>query len=369
MKTKNKKKKILFGAVDIGFRIAHYSKFIEEYFSDKLEAESFSKYVLPKDHFKTSYTYEYPIDKLPAYKMYFFSFRFFIYSLFKYDVFHFFSGETLLTRKLRPFELWTYKLFGKKIIMHFVGADIRSEKYLEEKRNDLTPYLKGQQLQNNLSEPYQQKLIEDARKYSDKIIVSTPDLLQIIPEADYVPVFLNFNDINTDADNSQMLSGKIKILHSPSGFTTKGSEYIHEVLKSIQKKFDNIEIIIPFDENRSTKKAYALTRYELLETLGKTDIVIDQMLIGWYGLKSIEALSKGCEVICFIEEELKQYLFEDTPIYSASILTLEKKLEEVIHKIQLDNNRNQRQKNNLSWIHLHHDITAYKDYFQHLWVN
>jgi hypothetical protein len=109
-----KSRRILFAAVDIGYRIEHYTKFIDTHLANKLHAESFSKYVLPKSHYKTNYTYTCPIDKTHPLLLYIYSFAFFVFSLFRYDVFHFFSGETILTRKLRRFEFWIYKLFKKK---------------------------------------------------------------------------------------------------------------------------------------------------------------------------------------------------------------------------------------------------------------
>src|SRR5690554_6104422 len=171
----NRKKKILFAATDVNYRFKLYSDFIEKKFNHLGTAETFSKYILPESHFKTSYTYELPINNTPKYKFYFLCFSFFIYSLFRYNTFHFLSGETILTRKLRRFELITYKILRKKVIMHFVGADIRSSEYLDIKRTQLIESLKFGLKDVPLTEKYQNKLIKDAKKYASKIIVSTPD--------------------------------------------------------------------------------------------------------------------------------------------------------------------------------------------------
>jgi hypothetical protein len=364
-----RKKRILFAAVDIGYRIEHYTKFINTYLSDRLIAESFSKYILPETHYKTKYTYSCPIDKTHPVILYLYSFSFFIFSLFRYDIFHFISGETILTRKLRRFEFWVYKFFGKKIIMHFVGGDIRSALYLEWKRENLEQYLKGVK-KPKLTEDYQDKLIKDTRKYADNILVSTPDLLDIIPEAEYFPVVLDIDKLDKDSrKNSFTNINVIKVLHSPSGFELKGSEYINKVLDELKEIYqDKIELILPGRDEKN-RKIYSMTRYDLLETFKETDIVIDQMLIGWYGLKSIEALASGCEAVCYIEKDFERYFEKDNPIINANILNLKDILVNLINKLIVSNNRLQRLDKNRSFVFRYHHIDMHKDFLKKIWLD
>ena len=296
-----KKKRILFAAIDIGYRIEHYTKFIDKYLSDKLVAESFSKYVLPESHYKTKYTYSCPIDKTHPLILYLYSFSFFLFSLFRYDIFHFISGETILTRKLRSFELKIYKLLGKRVVMHFVGSDIRSEEYLYWKERNIKQYLNGT-ADFPISEPWQDKLIFDAEKYADCILVSTPDLKSIIPKSIYYPVLLDleifFKEISSLKPN-QKQKDEIVILHSPSNTLLKGTIYIHEILKKVAKNSKyKIRLVLPGEKLIGTDKKYSVTRYQLFKLYQEADIVIDQLIIGWYGLQSVEALAlkKKCNM-------------------------------------------------------------------------
>jgi hypothetical protein len=241
-----------------------------------------------------------------------------------------------------------YKLLGKKVIMHFVGADIRSEKYLDWKSSNMISYLKGDKNPFPLTEVYQDTLIKDTRRYADHILVSTPDLLEIIPEAIYYPVVLDFKDIPQKIEKED----KISILFSPSSHKTKGTQYIHDVIDKIAKKYeDKVKIVLP-GKNLKQNSFYALTRYDLLEQFTKTHIVIDQMLIGWYGLKSVEALYYDCDVICYIEENCEKYLFEKNPIINSNVINLQEKIEELIES-KLMNSENQK---NRKWVLEHHSI-------------
>ncbi len=362
-----KKKRLLFGAVDIGYRINHYSEFIKTELNDELIAESFSKYKLPDSHYATDYTYTCEVQKRSALYVYCYTTAFFIRALFRYHIFHFISGETILPWKLRGFELACYKLLGKKIIMHFVGSDIRSEEYLKEKNDHLQAYLKGEYtLKTPVSSAIQKKLIEQARKNAATLIVSTPDLLEIIPEATYLPVFLDFGHfIYDESEKTSKTRNTVSILHSPSATKTKGSGHLDRIFENLKEEFgDSIEFITPASKLKEIK-SYPTTRYDLLNRMAESDIVIDQLVIGWYGLKAVEALMLDCEVVCFIENDLLKYLPAEAPLVNANILNAESRIRELIRQILSGKSMSP---NKQEYVRTHHNIASYRDYFKKLWL-
>lgn len=365
--TSKKKKRLLFGAVDIGYRINHYSDFIRTEFPDKLTAESFSKYQLPDTHYETSYTYVCEIEKKSALYVYCYTTLFFLRALFRYQVFHFLSGETILPWKLRGFELACYRLLGKKIIMHFVGSDIRSEAYLQEKNDHLEACLRGEyQVQTPISSPIQEKLIRQTRKYASTILVSTPDLLQIIPEATYLPVFLDFNHfIYEESEKSSRKAQTVSILHSPSAAKTKGSGHLSAVFENLKNEFGDAVTFITPVSNLNEVTSYATTRYDLLNKMAGADIVIDQLVIGWYGLKAVEAWMLDCEVVCFIDEQFRDYLPENAPVTNASVLNLEEVLKQTIQQI-LSGEKSRPGKP--EYVRKYHDIRQYKAFLETTWL-
>ncbi|MBS1634827.1 MAG: hypothetical protein JST26_02820 [Bacteroidetes bacterium] len=352
-------KKILFAAVDVGYRIELYSKFIRETLSDKLEAESLSIYVLPSKHYKTSYTYEFNFYQKNALYRWHRSFVNFFFCLFRFDIFHFISGETLLTRRFQGFELFIYKLLGKRVVMHFVGSDIRSVPYSQWKEKNIRAYLNGNR-DFPITTPWQKKLIQRANRYADCILVSTPDLKEIIPQAIYYPVVLDLEKYQAELNaipEPTKTDKEIVILHSPSNkkIHIKGTEYINEVLYKLaaNPRF-KIKLILPAEERKDRPTNYSATRYELFSHFKEADIVIDQMTIGWYGLLSVEAIAAGKQVICYIEDSLKTYLYEDCPILNADVNTLEQKLIACIEDML--KHRNNRLKQQQEWVMKHHTI-------------
>ncbi len=325
------KKKILFAAVDIGWRIEHYSIFIKNNTTEKILVDSFVKHAVSKSQYRTNYTYHIQYDKLNAFLRWVFSFFFFLFATIKYDTFYFLSGETLLTRKLRRFEFAVYKLFNKRIIMHFVGSDIRSPEYVIWKEENIIQYINND-VNNDKTTNWQKKLIADSLKFSHETFVSTPDLLSIIPTAKYIPVFIDYEKFNKDL-KSELLpktnffkTDKIKILHSPSHYKIKGSSIILEAIEKLKSENSDFEFIYTPDLNIDTGSNYPVTRYQLFKLYSEADIVIDQMTIGWYGLQSIEALLSNCHVFCYIEKELISSYFKDSPIIPTDAVELKNDL-------------------------------------------
>lgn len=354
---KSKPQKILFGTVDIGYRIELYTKFIKQHYADYLIPESLSVYILPYSHYKTQYTYEYHYHKKKALLRWIQSFVNFVRCLFKYDIFHFLSGETLLTRKLRPLEFWIYKKLGKRIVMHFVGSDIRSEKYLYWKNENIYKFLEGV-TDYPMTLSWQDKLIADSKKYADYILVSTPDLKEIISESEFYPVMLDLDKFLSELNNAvpyQKEPNEIVILHAPSNGPLKGTNHIVEILEEV-KKISNykLKIIIPQKhQNKDNETIYSVSRYELFRLYKTADIVIDQMIIGWYGLQSVESLAAGKQTICYIEEKFKTFLFPDCPIYIADVKTLKETIITCIEN--LINNKVNPEKQ-LEWVKKYHTI-------------
>ena len=347
-----KKKKILFGAVDIGWRIEHYSKFINENLSDTLEPYSVVYYKLPANQYKTSYNFEYNLNSKNKISNWFIRFIFFLKALFKFDIFYFLSGETLLTRKLRSFELKIYKILNKQVYFHFVGSDIRSPKYIDWKTQNIHKYLEGEDTKK--TEFWQDKLISDAKKYAKKIFVSTPDLLSIIKDSLYIPVFIDLKKFNQELNNVKRIEKNknvVYILHAPSNPRLKGTLYIENIMNKIKNDYnEDVELLLPKKRGNNT---YSTTRYELFQLYQQADIVIDQMIIGWYGLQAIEALSSKNIVISYIDKDLERYLFPKCPIKNANVNTLEDVLKESIEEIR---NKAIDYEKQIEWVKQYHTI-------------
>lgn len=190
----------------------------------------------------------------------------------KYDVYHF-HGGTLLPKGIDSI-LW--KILNKKIIVHHHGSELRfkSEEYVYS-------------------------------KFADKILVSTPDLLEWSPNAIWLPNPIDTKEYESVELNSQI--HKLKILHAPSSRGIKGTEYVIQAINKLKENGYMIEFILL--EN--------VSHNEVLKQIMLSDIVIDQLILGWYGMFSIEAMCMGRPVLCYIKNDLAN-IYKNLPILNTN---------------------------------------------------
>ena len=241
-------------------------------------------------------------------------FIFFLKSL-NFDIYHFHYGRTLLPYYL---DLPILSALGKKIIFHFHGSDIRNKETLY-KRIDWH----GKDFYQ-VNERRQNLCLKMAKKYADRIIVSTPDLLEFVPtkKVVYLPVAIGFDEL--PKPEKDQLHATITVVHSPSSRQIKGTEIILAVIQEIQKS--NKDIYFKLIENA--------THNEVIRYLQKSDLLIDQLLIGWYGKTAIEMMALGKPVVCFIRKDLMVY-HPDLPIVNTEINNLSNVLRTLIDNVPL----------------------------------
>ena len=99
---------------------------------------------------------------------------------------------------------------------------------------------------------------------------------------------------------------KITIVHAPSSRAGKGSRFIISAVEKLSNKY-NIEFIL----------VEGMTQEDAFEQYKKADIIIDQIIVGTYGVFAIEAMALGKPVITYITDEMKEKLPEELPIVSA----------------------------------------------------
>ncbi|MGR6997945.1 hypothetical protein ACU686_07310 [Yinghuangia aomiensis] len=107
----------------------------------------------------------------------------------RFDVFHFQYGRSLLNahEPLLP-ALWDLPLLrslGKKVFMHWHGSDVRLRSVHMAREPD--SYLKDAVV----DEPRIHALVEIARRHCDRMFVSTPGLLDYVPDAELVPLAID----------------------------------------------------------------------------------------------------------------------------------------------------------------------------------
>ncbi len=234
----------------------------------------------------------------------------------RYDVVHFNFGQTIhhwLDRrgKLHT-ELPMLKRAGKAILATFQGDDARPPE-----ANPAAEYT-----EEGLAEQrrFQAQRREALLRYADRVFYLNPDLRNWLPGAEFRP-YASFDPFSVDA--SPLPDGdETVIAHAPSDRAQKGTcELIAAVealrTEGVPARLDLIE---------------GVPREEAIERTRRAHVVVDQLLIGWYGGYSVEAMSLGRPVLCRIRDEKPgdNPFGDELPIVRTTPETLRDDLRELI---------------------------------------
>ena len=214
----------------------------------------------------------------------------------KYDVFHFNYGSTLVDFMNYGVHFWDLPFYKGKKIITYNGCDAR-QKYPTMNRVDFSACHQDNcyngMCNNHKLDILRKKRIEKINNNIEHIFSVNPDLMYFLPKdkTTFLPYTVaGWNEIKLE---NYFIDKKIKIIHSPTNRAAKGSDFILKALENLQKRYKNIEVIliekIPYEE--------ALKLYK------EAHIVIDQVLIGWYGAFGVEVMKMGKPLGVFIREE------------------------------------------------------------------
>ncbi len=254
----------------------------------------------------------------------------------KYDVFHFNFGTSLLSYSLPSLYLLELPYYAKnaKIIVTYNGCDAR-QKYATMKRTNYSACANkncyGGACNNSKVEQARARKIEIFDEYADTIYAVNPDLLYFLPKrAKFMPYTITRWDEIKPIEYKQ--NKKLKILHAPTDKACKGSQYIIEALQILNIKYAGRAELILIEN---------LPHCEALELYKQADLVIDQLLIGFYGGFTVEVMKMGKPVIVYINETdikfMPSKMQQDclNTVINANIYNIIDKLAEILENPQM----------------------------------
>jgi glycosyltransferase involved in cell wall biosynthesis len=209
--------------------------------------------------------------------------------IFQYDIFFFIFGQSFFPRNL---DIYLLKLLRKKVVVFFCGCDIRCrEEVLKEHR----PFSFCQECENICDTKAKRKLANFWEKYAD-LIFSDPEQSQLLKKPYHHTILcLDLDYWRPFQSNITQESNKVLIAHAPTDRKLKGTKYIIEAINRLQNERNSIELVLL--ESMSIK--------EVRSKLNETDIVVDQLLCGWYGKLAIESMAMAKPTICYIDNKIK----------------------------------------------------------------
>ncbi len=207
-------------------------------------------------------------------------------------------------------DLKRLKKAGKVIAVTYQGDDARQGDYCRANFEITHSKEVGEDYYTKAGDDIKRRGIAMFSRYADLIYALNPDLLYVLPaQAKFMP----YAHINMDewfvAD--QKISGKLVVCHAPTHRQVKGTKYILDAVSRLQREGLDFEFtLIEGMSNEDAKKAYE-----------KSDLLIDQLLAGWYGAVAVEFMALGKPVMAYIRNEdlkfIPKEMRDDMPLINA----------------------------------------------------
>lgn len=232
------------------------------------------------------------------------------------DVLHCYFGRSFLSwEDLGNLNRWPLgdlalaKRLGRTVVMTYQGCDARLAG--ESNRRNAVTMCKpdGCSAYANCVasiDQSRQDTVAAVDRLADLVLFVNPELGHFLPRGDFLP-YANV-DVEAIRPHEHQVRKRPLILHAPSDPTIKGTALITEALQALRSEFDfDLRLVqgIPHEQ------AMALYR--------EADLLIDQVLAGWYGGLAVELMAMGKPVACYMREEDLSFvparMRADFPVY------------------------------------------------------
>jgi hypothetical protein len=201
----------------------------------------------------------------------------------RYEVFHFNFGQTLLTvRQLGQVfdELAWLKRCGKTVFVTYQGCDVRPKAACPCRQ----PHCYAE-------DRYRQPAAARVLRFADRVFYLNPDLRHWLPRATFTPY------ASVDARRIQAApepsANEIVVVHAPTDVDIKGTSFVIAAVEELRS--GGLPVRLDLVEGA--------TRDQVLDRIRAGHVLVDQLLLGWYGAVAVEAMAVGRPVLCYVREE------------------------------------------------------------------
>lgn len=213
--------------------------------------------------------------------------------MFTYNVFHFYYGTTLLPYQL---DLPLLRFLGKKIVMEYLGWDLQLYEYSIKKYKYTNARYYKDEKEAIEGDKFKIRRLQFESKFLDKQYVCAPYLSEFLPSSQVLPLGIDLEQYKFQPLSLEMDS--LVLLHAPTHTGNKGTHFIESAIDKLKNEGEKIIY----------KRASNITHSQLLKEYENCHLFIDQIVSGWYGTASIEAMAIGRPTICFLREKYFQYI-------------------------------------------------------------
>lgn len=258
-------------------------------------------------------------------------------------------------------ELFLLKLLGKKILFFPNGC------HQEVLKRDFGKHENGNVCANCVmseavcNDRENQRVFDLVNRYHDFVIANTPMASRSLPQKrqiKHLALDLERHSPDMQIPEQQRLpsTGKLRILHSfvdegrqLGEKNIKGSPFVVAAVRKLAAEGHPVEYFYLNNVPSREMRFYQV----------QADIVVDQLIYGWWGSTAIECMGLGKPVVCYLSPALKRAFldefpeYDELPIVEASTTTIYEVLKRLVENPEL---RAQKGRESRQFAERHFDV-------------
>src|SRR5690606_7236590 len=133
-----------------------------------------------------------------------------------------------------------YKLFGKKVIMEYLGYDVQLYQFSIDKYETTNVRFYKDHDSSKKFDTLKLKRLKYETKYIDKQSVCAPYISEFVPGSNVLPLGIDLKEFRYSP--KEIIKNKIVILHAPTSRDNKGTSYILKAINHLIEEGYNIEL-------------------------------------------------------------------------------------------------------------------------------
>lgn len=161
-------------------------------------------------------------------------------------------------------------------------------------------------------------------RWADGIYALNPDLLRVLPERARFMPYAHVAAREWQPAEPIDARSRPLVLHAPTDRMIKGTRFLVEAVSRLQK--EGLELDFQLVEG--------LTQAEAKAAYARADLIVDQLLVGWYGGLAVEAMALERPVVSYVRDEDLEFVPADMraeiPVVNAQPDTIYDVLKELL---------------------------------------
>lgn len=219
---------------------------------------------------------------------------------------------TLIGDDIGP-ELVLLKRHGIEVGLVAHGSDVRDpDRHMADLRHSY--FFSADAEWTDLMRRISERNREIAQFSGLPLFVSTPDLLDDLPSARWLPVVVD--GARWEEQPAIRTTGRLRVLHRPSRSEPpiKGSDVVVPILERLAD-----EGVVEYHDGGGD----VVPNADMPALVGSVDVVVDQIRTGSYGVAAVEAMAAGRIVVGGATEHVRSHTRGELPIVDADPATFE----------------------------------------------